>query len=189
MLKGIDVSHHNKWQYEHGQIDFSTHDFIIMKATEGIRFIDPMWDDYFNVIMVLGKPYGFYHYARPEHNTAIAEAKHFCDTIGDCGKNAMLVLDWEGTALKHDIQWAVDWLNYVEKRFGHKPLIYTSSWYTKKLKPVLDNNNGLWVAHYTKAKKPTVHTYPTYTIWQYSSEPYDKDIFNGDINQWFKFIS
>ena len=189
MLKGIDVSHHNKWQYEHGQIDFAKHDFIIMKATEGVRFVDPMYDTYMTDVGGLGKPYGLYHYARPENNRAIDEAKHFCNTIGHDGDNAMLVLDWECTALKYNIQWALDWLNYVEQRFGHKPLIYTSSWYTKNLKPVLDNNNGLWVAHYTKAQKPTVHTYPTYTIWQYSSEPYDKDIFNGNLSQWNKFIS
>lgn len=189
MLKGIDISHHNKWQYERGDIQFSKHDFIIIKGTEGVTFNDPMYETYMQEIIKLEKPYGIYHYARPERNSAIAEAKHFCDKIGTDGCGAMLVLDWEGNALRQDIGWAIEWLNYVEKQFGHKPLIYVSSWYTKKLKPVLDNNNGLWVAHYTKAKKPTVYTYPFYTIWQYSNEPYDKDVFNGNLNQWYKYIT
>ena len=187
MLKGIDVSHHNKWQYDNKLINFENHDFIIMKASEGRTYVDPMLGTYMHSVIELEKPYGFYHYARPENNKPEVEAKHFCEAIGTDGLGAMLILDWEGTALKHNIQWAVEWLNYVEKVFGKKPLIYTSSWYTKKLKPVLDNNNALWVAHYTKAKQPIVHTYPTYTMWQYTSEPYDKDIFKGDISQWNKF--
>jgi GH25 family lysozyme M1 (1,4-beta-N-acetylmuramidase) len=187
MLKGIDISHHNKYQYNMGQIDFNKHDFIIMKATEGKTFVDPMMGEYMKKIIAYEKPYGFYHFARPEKNTAIEEAKHFCSTIDTDGVGAMLVLDWEATALRYPIEWALEWLRYVEKEFNKKPLIYCSSWYTKKLAPVLANGNGLWVAHYTKAKKPIVHTYPFYALWQYTSDPYDKDVFNGNIEEWHKY--
>ena len=187
-LKGIDVSHHNKQQFLAGQIKFEKHDFVIVKATEGRTYVDPMYDDYMSIIDSLVKPYGIYHYARPENNDAIAEAKHFCDTIRGDGKEALLVLDWEAKATTCDISWALDWLRYVEKVYGKKPLIYCSSWYTKKLKPVYENGNGLWVAHYTK-NKPKVYTYPFYALWQYSSEPYDKDIFNGNKSQWLKYSS
>ena len=186
-LKGIDISHHNKYQFTNGYIDFKKHDFVIVKGTEGATFVDPMYDDYMGVIDSMVKPYGIYHYARPEYNDAIKEARHFCDTIKKDGEKAILVLDWEQKALIYDIQWAVDWLKYVEQQYGKKPLIYCSSWYTKNLKPVYENGNGLWVAHYTKGKKPTVHTYPFYAIWQYTSEPYDKDIFNGSLSQWLKY--
>lgn len=186
-LKGIDISHHNKYQIASGQLDLSKQDFIIAKVTEGATFKDPMFDEYMKAIDYLEKPYGIYHYARPENNDAIKEARHFIDTIKSDGEKAILVLDWEAKATQFDIQWAVDWLRYVEQYFGKKPLIYCSSWYTKKLKPVLDNGNGLWVAHYTKAKKPTIYTYPFYAIWQYSSDPYDKDVFNGNLSQWLKY--
>ena len=82
-----------------------------------------------------------------------------------------------------------EWCNEVEKVYGKKPLIYCSSWYTKKLRPLLDNNNGLWVAHYTSAKKPTVYTYHVWAMWQYSSDPYDKDIFNGTKKQFRAYCS
>ena len=187
-LKGIDISHHNKYQIfpknNKPAIIFPKHDFIIMKATEGVTYKDPMMDEY---IKLLGKDqrYGFYHFARPERNArAIDEAKNFCKTIGYYGENAMLVLDWEAQAVSQPIEWALDWLKYVEKEYGKKPLLYCSSWYTKKCKPILENNNGLWVAHYTNNKKPTVYVYPFWTMWQYSSEPYDKDIFNGNAKQW-----
>lgn len=186
-LKGIDISHHNSWLYNRGGIDFTNHDFIILKATEGRTYTDPMYDKYIEKIKELNKPYGIYHYARPENNTAKQEAQHFCKTIGKDGDNAILALDWEGKATTCNIQWAVDWLKYVEDVYHKKPLIYCSSWYTSRLKSVLENGNGLWVAHYTKAKKPTIHTYPFYTIWQYTSEPYDKDVFNGSLSQWLKY--
>ena len=188
MMNGIDISHHNKWQYERKMIEFTKHDFIIMKATEGRTFVDPMLDKYMEVITELNKPYGFYHFARPENNSPIVEADNFCNTIGKDGDNAMLVLDWEASALRCDIMWALDWLKEVESVFGHKPLIYCSSWYTKKLGPILENGNGLWVAHYTHQKRPIIHTYPFWSIWQYTSDPYDKDIFNGNIAQWNRYI-
>lgn len=187
MLNGIDISHHNKWQYERGMIDFTKHDFVIMKASEGKTFVDPMYRTYMKRISELEKPFGLYHYARPENNSAKDEAKHFCDIIGADGLYGILVLDWEGTALRYPIEWALEWLKEVEAVYHKKPLIYTGSWYTKKLAPILENNNGLWVAHWTKKKKPTVHTYPFYAIWQYTNEPYDKDVFNGSLEKWYKY--
>lgn len=177
-LKGCDISHHNKYKIP----NFSDYDFIIMKATEGRTFVDPMMKKY---IEMLGNDqlYGFYHFARPERNRAKDEAQHFCKAIGAYGEEAMLVLDWEAQAVTQPIEWALDWCNIVEKEYGKKPLIYCSSWYTKKLKLLLQNNIGLWVAHYTKKEKPTVYTYPTWAMWQYTDSPLDKDIFNGTAKQ------
>lgn len=178
-LKGIDVSHHNKYKIP----DFSKQDFVIMKATEGKSFVDPMMNTYIEML----KPdqlYGFYHFARPERNRAKDEAVHFCNTIGKYGEEAILVLDWEALAVQQPIEWALEWCKEVEKIYGKKPLIYCSSWYTKKCRLLLQNDIGLWVAHYTKKDKPTIYTYPTYALWQYTSEPYDKDVFNGTRKQW-----
>lgn len=193
MLKGIDVSHHNKYQIfpnknQQPLIDFSKHDFVIMKATEGRSYVDPMLDDYLKLLMP-DQLYGFYHFARPERNKAKDEAQHFCKTIGRYGEDAMLVLDWEAQAVSQPIEWALDWMRIVEKEYGKKPLIYCSSWYTKKCRPLLENNNGLWVAHYTNKKAPTVYVYPTFALWQYTSEPYDKDVFNGTRKQWVKYCT
>jgi GH25 family lysozyme M1 (1,4-beta-N-acetylmuramidase) len=178
-LRGIDVSHHNKYKIP----DFSKQDFVIMKATEGKSFVDPMLNTYIEML----KPdqlYGFYHFARPERNRAKDEALHFCNTIGKYGEEAILVLDWEALAVQQPIEWALEWCKEVEKIYGKKPLIYCSSWYTKKCRLLLQNDIGLWVAHYTKKDKPTIYTYPTYALWQYTSEPYDKDVFNGTRKQW-----
>lgn len=191
MLKGIDISHHNKYDIfpKNGKkpaIDFSKHDFIIMKATEGRTYVDPMMERYLSLLQP-EQLYGFYHFARPENNSAKEEAMNFCDTIRNWAEDAMLVLDWEAKAVQCPIQWAVDWCKYVEEKYGKKPLIYCSSWYTKKCAPLFDEDIGLWVAHYTNKGKPTVYIYPTWAMWQYTSEPYDKDVFNGNATQFQKY--
>lgn len=193
MLKGIDVSHHNKYEIfprngKRPSIDFSKHDFVIIKATEGRTYVDPMLERY---IALLGEDqlYGFYHFARPENNSPRDEAMNFCGAIRNWDENAMLVLDWEGKAVNCPITWAVEWCKYVEEKCGKKPLIYCSSWYTKKCLPLLEEDIGLWVAHYTKSNKPTVYTYPTWAMWQYTSEPYDKDVFNGNKTQFRKYCT
>jgi lysozyme len=183
-LYGIDISHHNKFNLP----KFSMFDFIIMKATEGISFVDPCLKQYISMLKK-DQLYGFYHFARPERNRAKEEAKNFINTIGIDGENAMLVLDWEGQALRQPIEWALEWLNEVEKAYGKKPLIYCQSSFTKKLKPIYDNNNGLWVAHYTDKEKPTVYTYPYYAMWQYTSRPYDCDVFNGTRKQFERYCT
>ena len=183
-LKGIDISHHNKYAIP----DFAKQDFVIMKATEGITYKDPMMDEYIAMLKA-DQLYGFYHFARPERNRAKAEAANFCNTIAAYGEEAMLVLDWEAQAVTQPIEWALEWCKEVEKIYGKKPLIYCSSWYTKRIKLLLENNIGLWVAHYTKKDKPTIYTYPTWAMWQYTSEPYDRDIFNGTAMQFRKYCT
>lgn len=187
MLKGIDISHHNKYQYQHNEFSMDDYDFIIMKATEGRTYVDPMMDEYMKEIVAKEKKYGFYHFARPENNDPISEAKHFCDTIGTDGVGAILALDWESKAISYDLDWALDWLRYVERVYNKKPLFYCSASFTSKLNPIYQNGNGLWVAHYTKADKPRVKAYPFYAIWQYTDSPLDKDVFNGNEEQWYKY--
>lgn len=185
MLKGVDISHHNKYQISSGELNLDVQDFVIMKATEGKTYKDPMMKNYLDIIG--SKPKGFYHYARPENNNPLDEAKHFCNVVGDNGYKAVLALDWEGKALDFSLDWALEWLGYVSRVYRKKPMIYCSSWYTQYLKPLYDANYGLWVAHYTDAAEPTVKAYPYWAIWQQTSRPYDIDVFNGNISQWNKY--
>lgn len=181
MLKGIDISHWNP------NPDYKTPDFIIMKATEGIGYVDRMMAKHLEGALSNHKLIGFYHYARPEYNDPISEADHFIKAVGGYAGSAIFALDWEGEALKYPIEWAVQWLQRVEAVTGVKPLIYCSASYTKNLQPVLDNGNGLWVAHYTKNKNPSVKVYPFWAIWQYTSSPLDMDYFNGTALQFRKY--
>lgn len=181
MLKGCDISHYNAVN----RTDYTSYDFYIMKATEGKTYVDKKWRTHLAHVLHNNKLYGFYHYARPENNTSVEEAKNFLNQVGNYAGNCIYALDWEQTALKYDITWALNWLNYVYDSTGVRPVIYCQSSYTSKLKPILDNNYGLWVAQWnSKISKPNTGVYPYYALWQYADKPIDLDYFNGNEKQW-----
>ena len=74
-LKGIDIS---KWQTG---IDLSKVDcdFVIVKATEGIGYVDRKCDSFYQQAKRLGKKLGFYHFARPR-NDAVRENNQWIKT-------------------------------------------------------------------------------------------------------------
>ena len=91
------------------------------------------------------------------------------------------------------VEWALNWLKYVEEKTGIKPLIYCSEWYAKNLKRIYENGNGLWIARYpgmsfvNAGKKPSTGVYPYFAFWQYNDKDGDKsidvDFFNGKRKQ------
>ena len=190
MLRGIDVSHHNNLNKILSIIDKP--DFCIIKATEGKTYKDPMLEQNIKTCLKKRIELGFYHYARPENNTPIQECKNFLDSVQFYAGNAIFALDWEGEALNHPIKWAREFMQYFYYATGVRPLIYTSAAYTNRLKPLLDDNYGLWVAHYTKKPKPEIGPYPFWAFWQYASPDHnytgkpcvcDYDYFNGDFSR------
>ena len=119
MIKGCDVSHWNSI------VNYPDFKFCIIKATEGTHFVDKKKNDHTKNALSFGCEVGFYHYARPEKNSPEAEAEFFLknidkDLIGRC----LLALDWENVALNYPIIWARDWLDFVYKKTGVKPLFY-----------------------------------------------------------------
>ena len=121
MLKGCDVSN---WQSKMG---FSGYDFVMIKASEGINFVDKMMPTHLNQAKLAGCKYGFYHYARPDYgNSASDEAMFFLAQVSPY-LPAMLALDWEGAALKYDTTWTLEFLTKCYSETGIRPLLYTSS--------------------------------------------------------------
>lgn len=188
MLKGIDISHHNRISVLSHAINLNDFAFVIMKATEGATFVDPCFKIY-NKEINQNIIKGYYHFARPDINpNPSVEAYHFCRTVGELGEHALIALDWEAKALKYPVTWALLWCKTVEQYYGKKPLIYCSESYVKNLSLLKKNNNGLWVAKYS-SKIPVTKPYRTYALWQYTSRPYDKDVFNGSRKQLLKYCA
>lgn len=204
-LNGIDIS---KWQKG---IDLSKVkcDFVIMKATEGKSYVDPCCDDFFQKALKLGKKLGVYHFANNSDNTAKEEADWFIkNTKGYVGK-AIPVLDWEDN-IKSDVDWALEWLERVEKAYGCKSMIYMSESVVNSYNwnKVAKANYGLWVAKYrdnekdynydmsNAGNKPKVKYWDFYALWQWTSsgrlDGYDGnldcDVFYGDEKTWDKYV-
>lgn len=204
MLKGIDVSHHQKGISSFG----SDVDFVICKATEGVGYVDDACDNLYQKAKRDGKLLGVYHYARPNlGNSAVAEADWFVKNIQGYLHEAILVLDWEEGDLGN-VSWAKAFLDRVKDLTGIKPIIYMSASPMRSYdwSPVVNADYGLWVANYgTNNGQPqegAFNKYPLkywsfYALWQYTSVGrisgysgnVDMNIFSGDREAWFKYAN
>lgn len=198
-LKGIDISH---WQ---ANLDLSrvAGDFAIMKATQGTTFVDSSCDVHYQQAIKAGKRRGVYHFA--DHTDASAEAAFFVNNIRGYIKDAILVLDWEGS-FTWDVAWAKAWLDEVKRLTGVKPLIYMSESVVNShdWSSVVAADYGLWVAKYrdnawdfnydmsTAGTQPSVKWWKGYAMWQWTSSGrldgyeanLDCNVFYGDASAW-----
>lgn len=204
MLKGIDISHHQKGI----NIEATGVDFVIIKATEGVGYIDECCDTFYQQAKASGKKLGVYHFARPDlGNSAEAEADYFVNNIKGYIKEAILVLDWEPAKGQiANTTWAKKWLDRVYSRTGVKPLIYMSAspMRTYKWQDVANADYGLWVANYgvndgvdhdSVFNRYPLANWTFYALWQYSSKGrvngyngnVDVNYFSGDGIAWDKY--
>ena len=204
VMRGIDIS---KWQSD---IDLSevNADFVIVKATEGIGYVDKSCDGFFQKALSLGKKLGFYHFARPT-NDPVREADFFYNNCRGYFGKGIPILDWE-SGNTSNVAWAKRWLDRVYQLSGVKPVIYMSE-------SVVNANNwsavaaadyGLWVAKYrdnnpdynynmaNAGSRPKVKWWKFYCMWQWTSTGrlngyggyLDCDVFYGDQSTWDAYV-
>ena len=174
MLKGCDIS---KWQG--AQFDVSNEEFVIIKATEGRTYVDPMLKTHLAKCLEQNKIYGFYHFARPDNgNTPEEEVDNFLTTIGEHIGKCFFALDYEAKAHNTGQDWALEWLRLVEEKTGVKPFFYTSQSFLKKYNKVAEAGYPLWVARYSTSVG-NIAPFTKWKIWQKTSSPYDQDYFSG----------
>jgi lysozyme len=198
-MNGIDIS-----SYQSGlNLGNVSYDFVLIKATEGVSYVNPMCDTHFQEAKAAGKKRAVYHFTN--FGDAIAEANFFVDNCVGYIRDAIFVLDWEGAGVGAT-DWALRFLQQVESRIGYKPAIYMSEWVENHYdwSAVVANDNGLWAAKYadyeidnnydmSNAGQPVnlVH-WPFYFMWQWTSKgrlngyagDLDCDIAYLNGNQW-----
>jgi lysozyme len=154
MIVGNDISGHQ------GSVNFPVYkdntNFLIIKTTEGVGFIDPWFANNRTQARANNIPLGYYHFARPDlGNTPQAEAEFFCKLLdGDpILEGEVIALDYECPNQKQsDVDWCKQWLDAVSKRFGGmKPFIYLNQSQVKAFdwSVVVNAGYGLWLASYT----------------------------------------
>lgn len=178
---GIDIS---KWQAGLSLANVKA-DFVIIKATEGVGYKDPNFNNFANQATTLGKKIGFYHFARPyaqNFNNPKSEADWFVSVIQPYIGKAMLILDWEAER-KNDAAWAKAWLDRVKELTGVIPVFYTyeSCINSYNFSSIADAGYPLWVARYldyvpdvnynmaSAGPKPNVKWWKNYIMWQWTS--------------------
>lgn len=196
-LQGIDISHYQP------NIDLSKveADFVIVKATEGTWYTDPYCDKHISAAKKNKKLIGAYHYANGGDYRA--EADYFLKKVDKYLGEAVLVLDWEGQGNQmygvNDLTWCKNWLNYVYKKTGVKPMLYCSQSIMARFQNVGDY--GLWIAQYPNYEPTGYQEHPwnegryTCAMRQYTSAGrlkgfsgnLDLDKFYGDAEAWKKY--
>lgn len=204
-MNGIDIS---MWQRD---INLSAvkADFVIVKATEGIGYVDKSCDMLFQKALSLGKKLGFYHFARPTaNNDPIREADFFYENCKGYFGKAIPILDWEAEN-KQNVAYAKAWLDRVYQRSGVKPVIYMSESVVNSYdwSSVANADYGLWVAKYrdnnpdynynmaNAGTRPRVKWWKFYCMWQWTSTGrlngysgnLDCNVFYGDGTTWDKY--
>lgn len=198
-LKGIDISHYQKG-LNAGTVDA---DFVIAKATEGVSYVDKCCDTFYQAAKRAGKLLGVYHFATSAD--PVQQAKHFLKNVQGYIGEAMLILDWEASALRLGPSGAKKWLDYVYSQTGIKPVIYMSKSVCRQYdwSSVVSGDYGLWSAQYSNSKTTGYQSAPWTDskgtgawsgpcMYQYTSHGrlsgwsgnLDLDIFYGDRKAW-----
>ncbi len=203
-ILGIDVSHYQtitSWS----QIKASGIVFAWAKSTEGTTYTDP---DFVNSITngeSAGVKMGVYHFARPDNNTAAAEASHFLSVAGSYITSCELLpcLDFETTGSLTGTQlttWAEAWMTAVETATGITPILYTDGSIASSLGSSI-NAYPLWIADPDGSSTLPPTNIGVWTNWafkQYSwtgtipgisgTSDVDLDVFNGNITTFNNLI-
>jgi lysozyme len=191
----VDLSHHN------GDPDFSLVKGeggilgIIHKATQGLAYADPTYDDHRTQALDQALLWGAYHFGTG--SDGVQQAEHFLDVVEPTGET-LLVLDFEanGQGPSMTLEEARAFVTHVRDTTGRWPGLY-SGHYIKELlgtapDPVLANC-WLWLSQYGPTPIVPVN-WATWTLWQYTDgglgpEPHlvpgigrcDRDKFNGSV--------
>ena len=191
VLKGIDISN---WQKGFNLSD-ARPDFVIVKATEGLNFVDKSCDGFVQDALRLNIPFGYYHFARS--NDPAKEAAFFYDnTRGYVGKG-IPILDFE---VPNGNDWLETWCKTFYRLSGVRPWVYMNSDYISNRgygTPWVKSNCGLWLAGYPKyyvsypsSDCPYNHDGWTLAAWQFTDclamdgMQIDGDFFYGDRRAW-----
>jgi lysozyme len=186
-LDFIDISHHQGTINWH-KVAASGVLGVIMKATEGSTYIDPLYFDNCKQAMKCGLPLASYHFLK--HGAVKDQMSHYLLTVEPVDGERM-VIDYEDEDC--DIDDLLDAVHYLlADSHRLQVTVYGASKLTDDVNAALDigmlKQTSLWVARYS-TNQPIIATrvWPTWTAWQYSdngqidgiSEAVDLNQFNG----------
>ena len=149
-MKGIDISTHN------GSIDFnavknSGVEVVIIKATEGVDFVDNRLQEHYVKASSTGLHIGFYHFMSEKTNP-VQQANDFWDAIKDKKFDVIPCLDIEvnnyGRSAAEITDRCLQFLNQFKLISGYDCMIYTGGYFGRdNLDSRIKCYPG-WIAHY-----------------------------------------
>ncbi|MBY6846737.1 peptidoglycan-binding protein [Clostridium botulinum] len=150
MLKGIDISMHN------GNIDFKGVknvgvNIVIIKATEGVQYIDPLLEQHYQGAKAQNLNIGFYHFMS-EKTSPTQQAIDFWNSIKDKNFNVIPTLDIEtnnmGRSQRQISDRCIEFLEKFKNLSGYNCMIYAGGYFGRdNLDSRVKKYLG-WIAHY-----------------------------------------
>lgn len=177
MPQGPDVS---SWQHiDATKIDWhrvreAGHDYAMVKATEGLDYVNPFFVEDCVVMRQAGVARGAYHYADVTQSPELQAAYYSAVVLGINGPGDLPpVLDLEdGAGLPPEvlIDWTHRYLNTVQALTGRQPIIYTypDFWRTAMADTREFSHYPLWIASYDDTVGPLPGGWDDWLFWQYT---------------------
>lgn len=181
----------------------------IVKATGGASYVNEYCDPWVQVLIKLGRPWGFYHYLNDDgrYFAPEKEAEFFVNNCLTYFGKGIPFADYEGTALSFGTNYLRTFLDRVYELTGIKAVVYCSLSVvqSQNFRSIADSGYSLWVAQYADMKYTGIQENPWqsgsvspfngYMMHQYSSRGrlpgwdgnLDLDKFYGDLEDWNRF--
>ena len=183
----VDLSHHNTgivWDSLKVVVDRTGHttkdllraksvypvSTVILKATEGEKFTDRKFGEYWEEAGKRSYPRGAYHFFRSSRNPD-RQAQHYISKVTLRHSDLPPILDvetmHEGCSKQELNDKVLVWLKTVEKHYGRTPIIYTSDSFARDiLSPEITKHYPMWIARYNH-KEPK---FKSWTMWQFTDK-------------------
>jgi lysozyme len=211
-IRGIDISNHQH-QIDWTKFDRSQVDFVLIKATEGGDFKDPLFRNNWKNVQQKGAIAGAYHFFT-FCKSGREQAQNYIETVPRFSRPAeatptnqtlppVIDLEFVGNCKSIPTPAALDkelntFITIVEKFYNKKPILYvTYEFYDRYLQHKYPNT-PIWISDfYSFNKLPTLSDSKPWLFWQYSergriagiSTLVDLNVFSGTKSQFERLVS
>jgi lysozyme len=179
----IDLSH---WQVtpDFAALKSSGIAAVILKATQGSSWIDSTFVARVSLAHAAGLLVGAYHFC--DATSPAIQTTHFLTVAMTATPVLALDIEANGMGETVSIAQAAEMASRIQTATDRLPLIYMNRYGPDGRGTGLPNSVlsrcPLWIAEYTNSAQPKLPPdWLSWTIWQHTDVPYDKDRFNGTL--------
>lgn len=172
ITNGIDVSRYEP-NIDWLMVKRGGYEFAFLKATQGLKWIDPKFNQFRAAARVAGVLTGAYHFYEPDKDP-VEQARHFCRVVERCEADDLPpVLDLESESPeppKIDAERALAFVKEVVSTLKRNVIIYGSPYFLRDeyAAEARFKKSPLWIAHYTSGAPLVPPPWDKWAFWQTS---------------------